>query len=179
MQTVPPSIRMPGPPSHRLVRRRLAAAALGLALAARSGTAPALEVTRARVVAAPPAAVWSLIGGFCDIARWHPQVAGCTLSREDGAPVRALVAAGGLGTILEIETARDEAGLRYAYRLISGPLPVKGYAAVLAVTPIGRGAMVTWTATFEADGMSDAEAVADIAGVYEAGLAGIAREVAP
>ena len=149
--------------------------------------ASALEVTRSRVVAAPPAAVWSLIGGFCDIQRWHPQVTRCTLSSETGAPVRALVAAGGLGTLIEIETARDEAARRYSYRLVSGPLPVKDYAATLSVTPAGegpdkdssKGATVTWTARFEAEGMTEAEAVADIVGVYEAGLAGIAREAAP
>ncbi|TXN62757.1 SRPBCC family protein [Methylobacterium sp. WL6] len=153
--------------------------AVSLDIVAHAGAASALEVTRSRIVAAPPAAIWSLIGGFCDIARWHPQVTRCTLSSEDGAPVRALVAAGGLGTLIEIETARDEAALSYSYRLVSGPLPAKDYTSTLSVTPIGKGATVTWTARFEAEGMTEAEAVADIAGVYEAGLAGIAKEAAP
>ncbi len=153
--------------------------AVSIGLSVQSWSASALEVTRARVVAAPPAAVWSLIGGFCDIARWHPQVTRCTLSTEAGAPVRALVAAGNLGTLVEIETARDEAAFSYSYRLVSGPLPVKGYAATLSVAPIGKGSTITWTARFEAEGMTEAEAVADIAGVYEAGLAGIDREAAP
>lgn len=173
---------MPTPLPIRLSLRTphcLVTALVGLALIARCTGAAALEVTRARVIAAPPAAVWSLIGGFCDIARWHPQVTRCTQSTESGAPVRVLVAAGGLGTIVEIETVRDEAALRYGYRFVSGPLPVKGYDATIAVTPIGTGSAVTWTATFEADGMSEADATADIAGVYEAGLAGIARELAP
>lgn len=161
-------------------RRRLGMTtvlAAGLA-AAGAGRVGALEVTRTRVIAAPPAAVWSIVGGFCDIALWHPQVSRCTLSTENGTPVRALVAAGGLGTLVERETARDEAGMRYGYSLLSGPLPVRNYAATISVTPIGTGATVTWRATFEASGMSDAEAVADIAGVYEAGLAGIAQEAA-
>lgn len=153
--------------------------AVSIGLVVHSASASALEVTRTRIVAAPPAAVWSLIGGFCDIARWHPQVTRCTLSTEEGAPVRALVAAGGLGTLVEIETARDEAAFSYSYRLVSGPLPVKGYAATLSVAPIGKGSTITWTARFEAEGMTEAEAVADVGGVYEAGLAGIAREAAP
>ena len=173
---------MPMRPGRRVHRRAVAghlllAASIGAAVP--SEAASALEVTRSRVVAAPPAAVWSLIGGFCDIARWHPQVTRCTLSSESGAPVRALVAAGGLGTLIEIETARDEGALSYSYRLVSGPLPVKDYTATLSVAPIGKGATITWTARFEAEGMTEAEAVADIAGVYEAGLAGIAREASP
>ena len=168
----------------RLLTRFLRRPVPGLLLVAAIGAAApsgasALEVTRSRVVAAPPAAVWSLIGGFCDIARWHPQVTRCTLSSESGAPVRALVTAGGLGTLIEIETARDEIASSYSYTLVSGPLPVKNYAATLSVEPIGKGSTITWTARFEAEGMSEAEAVADIAGVYEAGLAGIAREAAP
>ncbi|GJD43298.1 IS1595 family transposase ISMpo2 [Methylobacterium cerastii] len=171
-------------PGRRVHRRPLPGLLLATAIgAAVPSEAFALEVTRSRVVAAPPAAVWSLVGGFCDIARWHPQVTRCTLSSESGAPVRALVAAGGLGTLIETETARDEAAMSYSYRLVSGPLPVKDYAATLSVAPIGggagKGATITWTAHFEAEGMTEAEAVADIAGVYEAGLAGIAREAAP
>lgn len=154
-------------------------AGAALALAVLAGPAASLEVTRTRDIDAPPAALWSIVGGFCDIARWHPMVEACTLGREDGAPVRSIVATGGLGTVVEIETSRDEAGMRYGYRFVAGPLPVRSYAATLAVTPRGAGARITWTATFEAKGMSDADAVADIADVYERGLAGIAREAAP
>jgi hypothetical protein len=37
---------------------------------------------------------------------------------------------------------------------------------------------VTWRVTFDVDGMSDVVAVATMEGVYERGLAGIAREAA-
>ena len=164
---------------RRRVPPRVGAFAGAALVAVLATPVAALEVTRSRDVAASPAAVWSIVGGFCDIVRWHPLVEGCTLGREDGAPVRSIVAAGGLGTIVEIETARDEAAMRYGYRFVAGPLPVRSYAAALAVTPNGAGARITWTATFEAKGMTDADAVADIADVYERGLAGIAREAAP
>ena len=158
------------------------AAALAIAASAVQ-PACALEVTRSRDVAAPPAAVWALIGDFCAIARWHPQVERCILSRDaddESAPVqiRGLVAKGGLGTIVEVETARSEGAMSYSYSFIRGPLPVAAYNATLAVRPNGTGATVVWTATFDAAGMSDADAAADIAGVYEAGLAGIVHEAA-
>lgn len=160
------------------MRRALVAAALA-ALAAQP--VQALEVARSRDVPAPPAAVWALIGDFCAIGNWHPMVERCILSSDeddDGERVqlRGVVAKGGLGTIVEIETARDEAAMRYSYTFVQGPLPVQAYNATLSVQPNGAGSTVLWTATFDAAGMSDAEALADITGVYDAGLAGIARE---
>ena len=163
--------------------KRSARAALGIAALFIAGPACALEVTRSRDIPAPPAAVWALIGDFCAIGLWHPQVERCILSREDDddgirAQIRGLVAKGGLGTIVEVETARDEAAMSYSYSFVQGPLPVRAYNATLAIRPNGTGSTVVWTATFDAEGMSDAEALKDITGVYDMGLAGIAREVA-
>lgn len=163
--------------------KRSVRAVSGIAALLSAGPACALEVTRSRDIPAPPAAVWALVGEFCAIELWHPQVERCILSREDDddgirAQIRGLVTKGGLGTIVEVETARDEAAMSYSYSFIQGPLPVRAYNATLAVRPNGAGATVIWTATFDAEGMTDAEAVKDITGVYDAGLAGIAREVA-
>ena len=148
-----------------------------------AGPACALEVTRSRDLPAPPAAVWALMGEFCAIQLWHPQVERCILSADDEddgirAQIRGLIVKGGLGTIVEVETARDEVGMSYSYSFIQGPLPVRAYNATLAVRPNGTGSTVIWSATFDAEGMGEPEAVADIAGVFEAGLAGIAREAA-
>jgi hypothetical protein len=163
------------------VTRIALAGCLAAALAVRP--ACALEVTRSRDLPAPAAAVWALIGDFCAIQLWHPQVERCILSADDDddgirAQIRGLVVKDGLGTIVEVETARDETGRSYSYSFIQGPLPVRAYNATLAVRPNGTGSTVIWSATFDAEGMTDAEAVADIAGVFEAGLAGIAREAA-
>jgi hypothetical protein len=163
------------------VTRIALAGCLAALLAAKP--ACALEVTRSRDLPAPASAVWALVGDFCAIQFWHPQVERCILSADDDddgirAQIRGLVVKGGLGTIVEVETARDEAGRSYSYSLIQGPLPVRAYNATLAVRPNGTGSTVIWSATFDAEGMADAEAVADIAGVFEAGLAGIAREAA-
>ncbi|MCJ2021007.1 SRPBCC family protein [Methylobacterium sp. E-065] len=160
--------------------KRIAFATIAAASLA-AGPAHALDVTRSRDIPAPAEAVWALVGDFCAIQFWHPQVERCILSADDDddgirAQIRGLVVNGGLGTIVEVETARDETGRSYSYGLIQGPLPVRAYNATLAVRPNGSGSTVIWSATFDAEGMSDAEAVADIAGVFEAGLAGIARE---
>ena len=112
-----------------------------------------------------------------------PQVERCILSDDSEADgetvqIRGLVVKGGLGTIVEVETARDNASMSYSYAFVQGPLPVKAYNATIAVRPNGAGSNIVWTATFDAAGMSETEAESDIAGVYEAGLAGIAKEAA-
>jgi len=162
--------------------KRFACAVLGATLLV-AEPVHALEVSRSRDIPVRPDAVWALIGDFCAIQLWHPQVQRCVLSNDDDddgirAQIRGLVVKGGQGTIVEVETARDEPGMSYSYSFIQGPLPVRAYNATLAVRPNGTGATVIWSATFDADGMSDAEAVADITGVFDAGLAGIARETA-
>ncbi|MBE7199035.1 MAG: SRPBCC family protein [Parafilimonas terrae] len=151
-------------------------------LFALTSSAHALEVTRSRDVDAPPAAVWAVIGDFCAIGRWHPQVERCILSNDEDdesvtVQVRGLVVKGGLGTIVEIETARDETGMSYSYSFVQGPLPVSAYNATLAVRPNGSGSTVIWSGTFDAAGVTDAAAIADLTEVYDAGLAGIAKEV--
>lgn len=143
--------------------------------------AAALEVTRSRDIDAPPAAVWAIIGDFCAIGRWHPQVDRCILSSDEDdesvrVQVRGLVVKGGLGTIVEVETARDENGLSYSYSFVQGPLPVSAYNATLSVRPNGSGSTVIWSGTFDASGVTDADAVADLTKVYDEGLAGIAKE---
>ena len=162
--------------------KRVACAATGAALLA-AGPATALELSRRRDIPAAPAAVWALVGDFCAIQLWHPQVQRCILSgdeEDDGirAQLRGLVVKGGQGTIVEVETDRDEAGMSYSYSFIQGPLPVRAYNATLAVRPNGAGSTVIWSASFDAEGESDADALAEITGLFDAGLAGIAREVA-
>ena len=66
----------------------------------------ALEVSRSRDIAAPPAAVWAIMEDFCAIELWHPQVARCTLSEAEetagiAMPVRGLVTTGGIGPIVK------------------------------------------------------------------------------
>ncbi|MCJ2035623.1 SRPBCC family protein [Methylobacterium sp. J-068] len=151
------------------------------AFAAQNGCGLALEVTRSLDMNAPPAAVWAIVGDFCAIEKWHPLVERCSVSNssdDEGKPVaiRRLVTAGGLGTIVEVQTMRDETAMSYSYAYVEGPLPVSAYNATIAVHANGSNSTVVWTATFDAAGMSDAEAKADIEGVYDQGLTGIAKE---
>lgn len=138
-----------------------------------AGPALALEVTKTATVAASPSAVWKTIGGFCGIGDWHPVVEKCALSKNGGKEERTLSLKGG-GTILEQEQSREDTKMSYSYTILSGPLPVEDYKSTIMVEKDGSGSKITWTGNFKAKGAPDDKAKEVIAGVYEAGLKGIA-----
>ncbi|MCJ2020724.1 MULTISPECIES: SRPBCC family protein [unclassified Methylobacterium] len=135
----------------------------------------ALEVTKSVDVAAAPEAVWKTIGGFCGIGDWHPVIEKCALSKKGGKDVRTLSLKGG-GTIVEEEESRSDKKMDYTYTILEGPLPVTDYHSTIMVAKAGSGSKVTWTGTFKAKGAPDDKAKEAIAGVYEAGLKGIATK---
>ena len=65
--------------------------------------------------------VWRVIGDFCEVDDWHPDVTACRLKVIDGGLHRVLTTADGV-EFVERRIA-SEAGLSYTYRLISGPRP--------------------------------------------------------
>ena len=140
-----------------------------------AGTLPslALDVTKTVDVQSPPAKVWSVIGDFCGIGQWHPAIQTCVPSTDGGKTLRTLGLKGG-GTLVESQTARDDAKMSYTYAIVSGPLPVSDYSSTLSVAPKAGGATVTWTGSFKAKGAPDAVAVDAITGIYESGLKAIA-----
>ena len=144
---------------------------------AMASPAAALEVEAAVETTATPAAVWTRIGEFCEIARWHPAVEACSVKTEDGTQIRTLTLAGNGGTLVEQLVSRDEAAMRYTYRIVDGPLPVQGYESTISVKPdaTGKGSQIGWRGTFEAKGASDEEASKVIRGIYDAGLAALAE----
>lgn len=139
-----------------------------------SAPAFALEVTKTTETTAKPEAAWTTVGDFCAIADWHPAVEKCEESEADGKKQRSLTLAGGGGTIVEELVSRDDAAMKYTYKILSGSLPVENYVSTISVAPKGDGSELTWTGKFDAKGASDADAEAAIAGVYEGGLKGIA-----
>lgn len=145
----------------------------GLVVSAVAATpALALDVTKSATIAAPPEKVWKTIGEFCGIGDWHPAVEKCALADKDGKKHRTLSLKGG-GTILEEQTARDDAKMDYSYIILESPLPVSDYKSTIAVAKDGSGSKVTWTGSFKAKGAEDAKAQEVIGGIYDAGLKGI------
>ena len=80
----------------------------------------------------------------------------------------------GGGTILEEQVGRSDERHNYTYTILESPLPVEAYKSTISVRPSGEGSKVIWAGEFKAKGADDAKAEATIAGIYEAGLKGIA-----
>lgn len=115
--------------------------------------------------------VWDVIGGFNNLAKWHPAVAKSEETKEGAATIRRLTLHGG-GTIVERLEAQDDEKRTYTYSILAGPLPVAGYKASLHVedTPDGKSCTVEWSSAFEPPGASEPEAMKVIRGIYEAGF---------
>lgn len=145
------------------------------ALIAWSAYAEAIEVRKRREAPGTPAEVWAVVGGFCDIQKWHPAVASCEEENRDGKVFRTLTLKDGGAKILEEQTKSGDT--TYSYTIVEGPLPVKDYHATLTVGADDEPERVEilWTASFEANGKSDEEAKEVVEGIFEAGVSGIKK----
>ena len=116
-------------------------------------------------------AVWGMIGGFNNLAKWHPAVAKSEETKEGAATIRRLTLHGG-GTIVERLEGKDDKKRTYTYSILSGPLPVAGYKATLHVeeNKDGKSCTVEWSSAFEPSGAAEPEAMKAIRGIYEAGF---------
>lgn len=150
--------------------RSLSTLAAGL-LAAGLAASPALaiDLSESVDVAASPADSWAAIADWCSIPTWHPVIAECEAYDEDGKTMRKLVTGDG-GELIEEQTGMDEDGMSFSYMIIESPLPIADYASTMQVTENGDGATVTWSSSFNANGVSDEEALELMTGIYRAGL---------
>lgn len=114
-------------------------------------------------------AVWQKIGDFCGIASWHPAIANCQLSADK--KQRTLKLKNG-AVIVERLLRWNDARHSYAYRGVSGPLPIAHYVSTIRVAPNrnGKGSVITWSGHYDSKGASDADAKKIMDGIYAAGL---------
>lgn len=125
----------------------------------------------------PASAVWNMIGGFNELARWHPAVVKSEeVKQKSGLTTRRLTLSDGGVIVAELEEHDDKART-YSYSVVQTPLPVSGYKARLHVREAadGQSCTVAWTSEFEPSGAPESEAVKVIRGLYEAGFDNLHR----
>lgn len=152
----------------------VAAGLLSLSVAA--SPALAIDLNESVDVSASAADAWAAIADFCSIADWHPVIAECAQSEQDGKTMRTLTTGDG-GELLEELNEMDDAGHSMTYSIIESPLPIADYVSTMAVTEAGDGATITWSSTFNAAGVSDDEALEVMTGIYKAGLDALSAEL--
>ncbi len=127
------------------------------------------KVKRTLKLSAQATDVWHLIGDFCDIDDWHPDVRACSLKVRDGALIRVLTNVNG-----EERTQKriaHEAGLSYTYKTVSSPLPVENFISTLSVESL-ENSLIAWSVNFSSDDPAMEQVVVD---EIEAGLATIEK----
>lgn len=126
----------------------------------------AVKVKETRRINAPVAKVWTLIGGFNDLDKWHPVVAKSEL--DAAGKVRTLTTQDGAKLVEELVGSTDRS---YSYRILNSPLPVADYTSTLQAASVDANTTeVSWASEFQAKGASEAEAGKVISGIYTAGF---------
>ncbi|MBL3961085.1 MULTISPECIES: SRPBCC family protein [Burkholderia] len=127
-------------------------------------------------IAASADTVWQLIGGFGALPDWLSYIPASELS--EGGRVRRLANPAG-DAIVERLVAFDEAERSYTYAILDAPFPVVNYRSTLRVRENGSNASkVEWSGTFTPHGATDDETVRLFRGIYEDGLAELAKRFA-
>lgn len=116
--------------------------------------------------------VWDVVQSFSDIANWLPPVQTCESTGDGVGSVRTLTLPDG-GKVVEHLDAHDAAGRTYTYTIQESPFPMSSYTATMTVKDAGAGSEVVWACEFEPSGASEDDVRGILAGVYDAGFAGI------
>ncbi|MCA8216337.1 SRPBCC family protein [Burkholderia cepacia] len=120
--------------------------------------------------------VWQLIGGFGSLPDWLSYIPASEL--REGGRVRRLANPAG-EAIVERLVAFDEAQRSYTYAILEAPFPVVNYRSTLRVRENGPNAStVEWSGTFTPNGATDDDTVKLFRGIYEEGLAELAKRFA-
>lgn len=152
---------------------------LGAAVAVCGTQAAELAVKESASVAASPDKVWAVLGNFSGLPGWHPAVAATDIVKgvdnHQGA-VRSIRTKDG-ALIVEELLAYNAGKHNMTYRINASPLPVTDYVSTLAVTPSGKGSIITWKSQFNRDpaarDVDDAKARDIVAGIYKSGFDGL------
>lgn len=147
---------------------KLNIAAALLVVSASPAFADDYSITSSMTVAADSAAVWQVIGDFCDIDDWHPGIVSCVLDARDGTVHRQLTLGDGAPVLEQLVSFTP--GESYSYKIIEAPLPITDYASTISISS-GNPTTVTWEGTFKSD---VAEMEGAIQGLYDGGLGAIA-----
>jgi dienelactone hydrolase len=133
-----------------------------------ASSAHALESSISARSSLPPAELWKKIGDFCGIAAWDPAVERCDLS-GDGKQ-RTILYFGGIGRAVAVLEDWDNSNRSFSWTSSSALAPVSNSRANVSVIADGQASILTLTVSYDAKGVSDAEARKIIDGAIYRGL---------
>lgn len=131
-----------------------------------TSTTGKLSVEKTLIINATAEEVWAFAGGWTSLDNLAPKAIASILSNGNEVGSFRKVKLKGGGMVEEIMiTKRDTS---YSYIITKSPLPVSNYRSTLEVKDLGNGkSEFIWRSVFFAEGVSDAEAINIISGLYE------------
>lgn len=115
--------------------------------------------------------VWGTIGTFSTIDSWLPPIASCEADGDTVGSMRKLTTGDG-AVVMERLDSIDDGAKSYSYSITDSPLPLSGYSATVRVAggSDGSSSEVHWSSEFQPDGAPEADVMAIIEGIYQAGF---------
>ena len=114
--------------------------------------------------------VWKLVGdfrGFVEAMGVPVEVSGEGIGATRSIPL------GPSPTVERLEELDNDAK-RLVYSIIDGPIPVTDYLATMQLSELDAGrTRLEWSSTFEPAGVSEADAIELVGGIYKGGIAGL------
>lgn len=124
------------------------------------------EVSVAKRYDVSGAEMWKRIGDPADIYKWHPAIEATEMADDGKTRIDRLPDGGRVS-----ETVLEQGERHHTYRIDESPLPVENLVGTLRVRDDDNsGCVVQWDATFDAAGISEAEAIELVRGIFQAGL---------
>ena len=124
--------------------------------------------------AVPASRLWELVSDFGAIDKIMDGIDECVLEGEGVGAIRKVTTAN--GQIVESLDVLDHENRTLVYSIVSGPLPFKDYSAKMVVAADSDDSCsLTWTGSFEADGVPAEKADRIASGVYRGGIAGYSK----
>lgn len=131
------------------------------------------EVTVTDTIAAPIADVWRLASDFGGLDEIMDAIESCETEGEGIGMLRTMAMGG--GSVVERLEELDPSSHRMAYSIISAPLPFKDYYAAIDLAEVEGGTGITWSGSFEADGVPAEKAEKLAQGIYAGGIDGFKK----
>ena len=125
----------------------------------------------------PADVLWGMIGDFGDTGKWSGRPPEACICDGDGiGALRTLTLADGRVIVDRLEAQGE---YYYSYSIVTSPLPVRSYRAMMTVAPLtDYSSVFTWSGNIEPEGLTDEQAVAFFEDIYRMGIGLINRSIA-
>ena len=128
------------------------------------------KVSMSRDLSASTGVVWEIVGKFSAIDSWLPPIASCEAGGDTVGDMRKLTTVDG-AVVHECLDSIDDDARTYSYSITDSPLPLSDYRATISVAEGDDGfSVIHWSSEFEPVGAPEAEVVAIVEGIYQAGF---------